>query len=94
MLREANQGEAEFLAEVRTIRRLNHINQIKTWNYCAEGKHRLLVYKYMEHGYLAENLGKANSVVLDWEKRFTIAMVVRDYAYKKCDIVFVIAVNK
>ena len=53
-----------------------------------------MVYEYMEHGYLAENLGKANSVVLDWEKRFTIAMVVRDYAYKKCDIVFVIAVNK
>ena len=41
------------------------------WGYCAEGKHRLLVYKYMEHGSLAENL---LSGALDWEKRFDIAV--------------------
>jgi hypothetical protein len=70
-LNEANQGEAEFLAEVNTIGRLNHMNLIDIWGYCVEGKHRLLVYEYMEHGSLAENL---TSNALDWEKRFEIAV--------------------
>ncbi|KAL4649553.1 hypothetical protein ACB092_01G021700 [Castanea dentata] len=70
-LNEANQGEREFLAEVSIIGRINHMNLIEMWGYCAEGNHRLLVYEYMEHGSLADNL-LANS--LDWKKRFEIAV--------------------
>ncbi|XP_035548948.1 putative receptor protein kinase ZmPK1 [Juglans regia] len=70
-LNDATQGEAEFLAEVNTVGRLNHMNLIEIWGYCAEGKHRLLVYEYMELGSLAENL---SSNTLDWEKRFEIAV--------------------
>jgi hypothetical protein len=70
-LNVANQGEAEFLAEVNTIGMLNHMYLIEMWGYCAEGKHKLLVYEYMEHGSLAENLS-ANA--LDWKKRFEIAV--------------------
>ncbi|KAM3710318.1 hypothetical protein ACJW31_01G020100 [Castanea mollissima] len=70
-LNEANQGEDEFLAEVSIIGRLNHMNLIDMWGYCAEGKHRLLVYEYMEHGSLAENL---SSNALDWKQRFDIAL--------------------
>ncbi|XVF39867.1 hypothetical protein PTKIN_Ptkin01aG0067200 [Pterospermum kingtungense] len=67
---EPNQGEEEFLVEVSTIR-LNHMNLIEMWGYCAEGKHRLLVYEYMENGSLAKNL---MSHSLDWKKRFDIAV--------------------
>ncbi|XP_065880551.1 putative receptor protein kinase ZmPK1 [Euphorbia lathyris] len=75
----ANQGEAEFLAEVSTIGKLNHINLIEMYGYCAEGKHRLLVYEYMEHGSLMENL---SSKTLDWKKRFEIAVgTARGLAY-------------
>ncbi|KAJ9166287.1 hypothetical protein P3X46_021062 [Hevea brasiliensis] len=70
-LNEAHQGEAEFLAEVSTIGKVNHMNLIDMWGYCADGKHRLLVYEYMEHGSLAENL---SSKALDWKKRFEIAV--------------------
>ncbi|CAL5385380.1 unnamed protein product [Camellia sinensis] len=70
-LNEANQGEDEFLAEVSTIGRVNHMNLIEVWGYCVDGKHRLLVYEYMECGSLAENL---TSNTLDWEKRFHIAV--------------------
>ena len=70
-LNEANQGEDEFLAEVSIIGRLNHMNLIDMWGYCAEGKHRLLVYEYMEHGSLAKNL---SFKVLDWSKMFEIAL--------------------
>ncbi|KAF8410128.1 hypothetical protein HHK36_002650 [Tetracentron sinense] len=75
----ANQGEGEFLAEVGTIGRINHMNLIEMWGYCAEGKHRLLVYEYMERGSLAENL---SSEELDWKKRFEIAVgTARGLAY-------------
>ncbi|CAK9172140.1 unnamed protein product [Ilex paraguariensis] len=71
VLKEANQGEGEFLAEVSTIGRLSHMNLIETWGYCAEGKYRLMVYRHMDHGSLAENL---YSNKLDWEKRLEIAI--------------------
>lgn len=70
LINEANQGEEEFQAEVNVIGKLNHMNLIEMWGYCAEGKHRLLVYSYMENGSLAENLSSNN---LDWQKRFNIA---------------------
>ncbi|PON44704.1 Serine/threonine protein kinase [Parasponia andersonii] len=75
-LTEAHQGEAKFLAEVNTIGRLNHMHLIEMWGYCFEGKHGLLVYEYMANGSLADNLRRSSSydVVLDWEKRFAIAM--------------------
>ncbi|XP_059454519.1 putative receptor protein kinase ZmPK1 [Corylus avellana] len=70
-LNEAAQGEAEFMGEVSSIGRLNHMNLIEMWGYCAEGKQRLLVYEYMERGSLADNL---SSATLNWEKRFEIAL--------------------
>ncbi|KAI3689051.1 hypothetical protein L2E82_46999 [Cichorium intybus] len=63
------QGEAEFQAEISIIGRLNHMNLIETWGYCAEGKHRLIVYEYMEKGSLAGNLRLGK---LDWKTRFDI----------------------
>ncbi|KAL5559097.1 hypothetical protein UlMin_035308 [Ulmus minor] len=78
-LREANQGEAEFLAEVNIIGRVNHMNLIEMWGYCAEGKHRLLVYEYLEHGSLKQGLSTS---FLDWKKRFEIAIgTARGLAY-------------
>ncbi|KAJ9559922.1 hypothetical protein OSB04_005082 [Centaurea solstitialis] len=65
-----HQGEAEFQAEINTIGRVNHMNLIETWGYCIEGKHRLVVYEYMENGSLAENLETGK---LDWATRLDIA---------------------
>ncbi|KAL7596816.1 hypothetical protein Lser_V15G31137 [Lactuca serriola] len=62
--------EDEFQAEISTIGRLNHMNLIEIWGYCAEGKHRLIVYEYMENRSLAGNLRLGK---LDWETRFDIA---------------------
>lgn len=69
---EDNKGEAEFLAEVNTIGRLNHMNLIVMWGFCAEGKHRLLVYELLEHGSLKQNICGTNA--LDWKKRYEIAL--------------------
>ncbi|XP_020232525.1 putative receptor protein kinase ZmPK1 [Cajanus cajan] len=83
-LYEAKQGEGEFLAEVSIIGRLNHMNLIEMWGYCAEGKHRLLVYEYMENGSLAQKL---SSNTLDWSKRYNIALGVAKvlaYLHEEC----------
>ncbi|KAI4338186.1 hypothetical protein L6164_016530 [Bauhinia variegata] len=78
-LNEANQGEGEFLTEVSIIGRLNHMNLIEMWGYCADGKHRLLVYEYMENGSLATIV---MSDTLDWRKRYEIALgMARGLAY-------------
>ncbi|XP_024627137.1 putative receptor protein kinase ZmPK1 isoform X2 [Medicago truncatula] len=85
-LNEAKQGEGEFLAEVSIIGRLNHMNLIEMWGYCAEGKHRLLVYEYMENGSLAENLSSKTNT-LDWSKRYDIALGtarVLAYLHEEC----------
>ncbi|XP_022844040.1 putative receptor protein kinase ZmPK1 [Olea europaea var. sylvestris] len=70
-LSEARQGEAEFLAEIGISGRLNHMNLMETWGYCSEGKHRLLVYEYLELGSLS-NFLYANK--LNFQKRFEIAV--------------------
>ncbi|KAG7941389.1 hypothetical protein I3843_16G039800 [Carya illinoinensis] len=83
-LHEANQGEEVFLAEVNIIGRLNHMNLIEMWGYCAEGKQRLLISEYMEHGSLADNL-TTNS--LDCKKRFEIALGTAkglSYLHEEC----------
>ena len=66
-----HQGETDFLAEVNIIGRLHHMNVIKIWGYCIDGKHRLLVYEYMEHGSLAKSLSFDS---IDWRNRFEIAV--------------------
>ncbi|KAF5764832.1 putative protein kinase RLK-Pelle-SD-2b family [Helianthus annuus] len=83
-LHEAFQGEAEFLAEMTTIGRINHRNLIETYGYCAEGKHRMLVYEYMENGSLAKNIG---SNQLDWQSIIEIASGVAKglaYLHEEC----------
>ncbi|XP_076923773.1 putative receptor protein kinase ZmPK1 [Bidens hawaiensis] len=85
VLHDAIQGEAEFLAEMSTIGRINHMNLIETYGYCAEGNHRILVYEYMENGSLAQNLSGANK--LGWHKRFEIAIGVAKglaYLHEEC----------
>ncbi|WJX81750.1 hypothetical protein P8452_64595 [Trifolium repens] len=85
-LNEAQQGEGEFLAEVSIIGSLNHMNLIEMWGYCVEGKHRLLVYEYMENGSLAETLS-SKSIILDWSKRYDIALGISRvlaYLHEEC----------
>ncbi|KAB1220334.1 putative receptor protein kinase ZmPK1 [Morella rubra] len=55
-------GEDTFLAEVSIIGRLNPMHLIEMWGYCAQGKHRLLVSEYMEHGSLAQNLASIHLI--------------------------------
>ncbi|XP_030521463.1 putative receptor protein kinase ZmPK1 [Rhodamnia argentea] len=41
--------EEVFWAEVRTIGKINHMNLVRMWGFCCEGKHELLVYEYADN---------------------------------------------
>ena len=54
-LKEA-EGEREFRVEVDILSRLDHPNLVSLIGYCADGKHRFLVYEYMQNGNLQDHL--------------------------------------
>ncbi|KAK3040492.1 hypothetical protein RJ639_028777 [Escallonia herrerae] len=66
------QGEQEFWAEVSTIGKINHMNLVRMWGFCSEGRHRLLVYEYIEKSSLDKHLFSSN--FLGWKERFNVAL--------------------
>ncbi|KAH9295819.1 hypothetical protein KI387_039407 [Taxus chinensis] len=71
------QGEEEFWAEVKVIGTVHHMNLLRMVGFCAERKHRLLVYEYVQNGSLDSYLFSHNEdrrKALDWRKRFQIAV--------------------
>lgn len=53
---KAAEGEREFRVEVDILSRLDHPNLVSLIGYCADGKHRFLVYEYMHRGNLQDHL--------------------------------------
>lgn len=51
-LGKSQQGESEFLAEVRMLTSIQHKNLVHLIGCCSEGDQRLLVYEYMKNGSL------------------------------------------
>ncbi|GAU36887.1 hypothetical protein TSUD_220560, partial [Trifolium subterraneum] len=52
------EGEREFRVEVDILSRLSHPNLVSLIGYCADGKHRFLVYGYMINGNLQDHLNE------------------------------------
>ncbi|KAI5019824.1 hypothetical protein ZWY2020_044712 [Hordeum vulgare] len=77
------QGDEEFWAEMTVFGRINHINLVRIWGFCSEGKHKLLVYEYVENLSLDRHLFDAdNGKALAWRERFKIALgTARGLAY-------------
>ncbi|KAL7162203.1 hypothetical protein ACSBR2_042643 [Camellia fascicularis] len=67
------EGEREFQAEMRAIGRKHHRNLVQLLGYCIEGSKRLLVYKHMSNGCLADLLFKSKRSP-DWNERIRIAL--------------------
>jgi serine/threonine protein kinase len=99
-LKKLDAGEKDFVNEMGTIGCIHHVNLVHLVGYCAEGKHRILVYEYMERLSLDKSLflrENAKLPVLEWRARFRIAVetakalaylhnAVREQRIIHCDI--------
>nr|XP_027074513.1 G-type lectin S-receptor-like serine/threonine-protein kinase LECRK3 [Coffea arabica] len=81
------EGEKEFQNEIRVIGRTHHRNLIQLLGYCLDGNKRLLVYKYMSNGSLADILFKPENHPW-WDERIRIASDVARgilYLHEECE---------
>ncbi|KAH9773455.1 putative serine/threonine-protein kinase PBL28 [Citrus sinensis] len=67
-------GEHEFRVEVDILSRLDHPNLVSLIGYCADGKHRFLVYEYMQKGNLQDHLNGIGEPKMDWPLRLKVAL--------------------
>ncbi|KAL2499534.1 LRR receptor-like serine/threonine-protein kinase HSL2 [Abeliophyllum distichum] len=83
------ESERVFQLEVETLGRIRHANIIKLLFSCIHEDFRMLVYEYMENGSLGDVLhGEKGGVLLDWPRRFAIALgVAQGMAYLHHDCV-------
>ncbi|KAK8526481.1 hypothetical protein V6N11_075676 [Hibiscus sabdariffa] len=68
------EGEREFRVEVDILSRLDHPNLVSLIGYCADGKHRFLVYEYMQKGNLQDHLNGSCEKKMDWPSRLKVAI--------------------
>ncbi|XP_027151026.1 probable serine/threonine-protein kinase PBL28 isoform X1 [Coffea eugenioides] len=79
---KAAEGEREFRVEVDILSRLDHPNLVSLIGYCADGKHRFLVYEYMPRGNLQDHLNGIGELKMDWPLRLKVALgAARGLAY-------------
>ncbi|XP_028194648.1 probable serine/threonine-protein kinase PBL28 isoform X3 [Glycine soja] len=71
---KAAEGEREFRVEVDILSRLDHPNLVSLIGYCADGKHRFLVYEYMRKGNLQDHLNGIGERNMDWPRRLQVAL--------------------
>ncbi|PRQ17457.1 putative protein kinase RLK-Pelle-SD-2b family [Rosa chinensis] len=73
-------AEDVFWAEVTTIEKIHHMNLVRTWGFCSENKHRLLITEYIENGSLDKHLFSPG--FLAWKERLKVAMgIAKGLAY-------------
>ncbi|XP_019059155.1 PREDICTED: serine/threonine-protein kinase PBS1-like [Tarenaya hassleriana] len=68
------EGEREFRVEVDILSRLDHLNLVSLIGYCADGKHRFLVYEFMQNGNLQDHLNGIGKAKMSWPIRLKIAL--------------------
>ncbi|XP_031378729.1 G-type lectin S-receptor-like serine/threonine-protein kinase SD2-5 [Punica granatum] len=76
-----------FLAEVKSIGSIHHINLVRLVGFCSEKSHRLLIYEYMANGSLEKWIFKTNEVVLSWQQRKKIILDIAkglNYLLEEC----------
>ncbi|KAL5707427.1 hypothetical protein ACHQM5_018329 [Ranunculus cassubicifolius] len=82
------QGRKEFLAEVKTLGSIHHMNLVKLVGFCAENSHRLLVYEYMCNGSLDKWIFHLDhESTLDWQTRKKIILEIANglsYLHEEC----------
>ncbi|XP_050364937.1 G-type lectin S-receptor-like serine/threonine-protein kinase At5g35370 [Argentina anserina] len=75
------QGKKDFCTEIAVIGNIHHANLVRLKGFCAQGRHRLLVYEYMNRGSLDRTLFGSGPAI-EWQERLDIALgTARGLAY-------------
>ncbi|KAK4588447.1 hypothetical protein RGQ29_019444 [Quercus rubra] len=67
------QASKEFLAELKVLTHVHHLNLVHLIGYCVEGS-LFLVYEYIENGNLSQHLRGSGRDPLPWQTRVKIAL--------------------
>ncbi|XP_026422452.1 chitin elicitor receptor kinase 1-like [Papaver somniferum] len=67
------QASKEFLAELKVLTRVHHLNLVRLIGYCVEGS-LFLVYEFIDSGNLSEHLRGTEKEPLPWSTRVYIAL--------------------
>ncbi|KAL0311249.1 UNVERIFIED_CONTAM: Chitin elicitor receptor kinase [Sesamum angustifolium] len=67
------QASKEFLAELKVLTNVHHLNLVRLIGYCVEGS-LFLVYEYIENGNLSQHLRGSGREPLPWATRVQIAL--------------------
>ncbi|KAI4331038.1 hypothetical protein MLD38_029267 [Melastoma candidum] len=67
------QATKEFLAELKVLTHVHHLNLVRLIGYCVEGS-LFLVYEYIENGNLSQHLRGSGRDPLSWSSRVQIAL--------------------
>ncbi|GMP66759.1 hypothetical protein CsSME_00026979 [Camellia sinensis var. sinensis] len=67
------QASREFLAELKVLTHVHHLNLVRLIGYCVEGS-LFLVYEYIENGNISEHLRGTARDPLPWPARVQIAL--------------------
>uniref|UniRef100_A0A3N7GD05 Protein kinase domain-containing protein n=1 Tax=Populus trichocarpa TaxID=3694 RepID=A0A3N7GD05_POPTR len=73
-LDKSQQGESEFLSEVKMITSIQQKNLVRLLGCCSDGPQRLLVYEYMKNRSLDLIVHGNSDKFLDWNTRFQIIL--------------------
>ncbi|KAL5757176.1 hypothetical protein ACOSQ2_021922 [Xanthoceras sorbifolium] len=68
------QGEKEFLTEIQFLSRMHHRNLVSLVGYCDEEGEQMLVYEFMPHGTLRDQLSAKSKEPLGFAMRVSIAL--------------------
>ncbi|KAL3728897.1 hypothetical protein ACJRO7_033477 [Eucalyptus globulus] len=86
--RAIERGEKEFQAEMAAISHTHHKNIVQLLGFCMESSKKLLVFKYMENGSLADLLFDVERQP-PWSERVRIALEVARgilYLHEECEL--------
>ncbi|KAI5055556.1 hypothetical protein GOP47_0029077 [Adiantum capillus-veneris] len=74
----AEGGNEQFLNELQILIHINHRNIVRLLGCCMETAMPLLVYEYVSHGNVRENLEEGGSGVMGWKQRLKVARQIAD----------------
>ncbi|XP_010415241.1 PREDICTED: LEAF RUST 10 DISEASE-RESISTANCE LOCUS RECEPTOR-LIKE PROTEIN KINASE-like 2.7 [Camelina sativa] len=87
VLKDSKGNGEDFINEVASMSRTSHLNIVSLLGFCSEGSKRAIIYEFLGNGSLDKFISSKNSVNMDWEALYRIALGVArglEYLHHGC----------